>query len=212
MTISPEHLPVELHYMIPLAEQHGSDAPMASYDEELGRHVTYAETLSDEEIKPIRELYTQIRANNHGPVISDWYHNHFAQASADTTWPIYGLLVLFQLLGDLGIEPFDDGTVRFKEKEEVLDWSKLPASLSYLIEPAEKYGAIQFEDKIFAFLSERMTPAEKTELQALSKTYVQDEGTVNDWLDEYNMTKHPEARLVYFTGNLLALGNDAGLL
>lgn len=45
MSISPAHVPPELHYIIPLAEKHGSEARMASFDRRLGRHVKYAEKL-----------------------------------------------------------------------------------------------------------------------------------------------------------------------
>src|SRR5436309_65108 len=46
MPISPEYLPSELRYIIPLAERHGSDARVAQYDRRLGRHVQYGETVS----------------------------------------------------------------------------------------------------------------------------------------------------------------------
>jgi hypothetical protein len=95
---------------------------------------------------------------------------------------------------------------------ETLDWSKLPPSLSYLAGPAERYGRLQFDDPIYKFLQERMTPDEQTELRALNERYRKDWEAIDRWLDEFRMTKHPEARLVYFTGCLLGTGADLGLL
>jgi hypothetical protein len=92
---------------------------------------------------------------------------------------------------------------------ESLDWNKLPANLRYLAAPAGKYGRYQFEDRIFDFLR-GMSEDERRELRELLQREIKDEIEVDAWLDQYRMTKHPEARLVYFLGHLLAHGNDAG--
>ena len=212
--ISPAYLPPELHYIIPLAELHGSDARVAKFDRRLGRHVQYGETLSEDAINALRELYIEIRAKGHSLLINRWHHGHSDKETCppETTWPIFGLLCLFEQLSELGIAPFYDGVVGPMEFPEALDWSKLPAPLSYLAGPAEVYGTYQFDNRIFDFLESHMTADERTELQALSKRYGEDWEAINRWLDQYRMTKHPEAALVYFTGHLLALGGNAGLL
>ena len=112
MPISPMFLPSELHYIIPLAEQHGTDARVAHYDDALERHVRYGERLSAEDIEPLRQLYTEISAKGHGPLINRWHQSHWGTCPAETTWPIYGLLCLFRQLGELGIVPFNDGLIR----------------------------------------------------------------------------------------------------
>jgi hypothetical protein len=215
MPISPENLPSELHYIIPLAEQHGTDARVAHFDRTLGRHVQYGERLSADEIEPLRRLYAEIRAKGHGPLINDWHHSHGGKGTCppETTWPVYGLLCLFAQLGKLGVAPFSDGEVGPQERRtaEALDWSKLPTPLRYLAGPAEVYGGLQFDDPIYEFLQERMTAAEQAELRAVSQRYGQDWEAINRWLDEFPMTEHPEARLVYFTGHLLGIGADLGL-
>lgn len=215
MAILPEFLPNELHYIIPLAERHGGDARVALYDHRLGRHVQYAERLSADEIVPLRQLYAEISTKGHGPLINRWYWEHNCEDTCpnETTWPVYGLLFLFAQLAELDIEPFNDWAVCLEEKKdtELLDWSKLPPSLRYLAEPAERYGRIQFDDRIDEFLQEQMTPDEKVELQALVQRYEQDWKPINQWLNEFRMTEHSEARLVYFTGHLLGTGCDMGL-
>jgi hypothetical protein len=95
---------------------------------------------------------------------------------------------------------------------EGFDWTKLPAELRYLAGPAEVYGPLQFDDPIYDFLRHRMTAEERDELRALSRRFGQDWEAINRWLDEYPMTIHPEARLVYFTGYLLGTGGDLGVL
>jgi len=213
--ISPAHLPPELHYIIPLAERHGSDARVARFDPQAGRHVEYAEKLSEGDIGSLRALYAEIRAKGHGPVINRWHHTQSGEGTCppETTFPVYGLLCLFAQLGDLGIHPFDDGAVRPMEAPpEELDWNKLPGPLRYLAGPAERYGRLQFDDPIYEFLREQMTPEERAELRSLNRRYKRDWDAINRWLDEYPMTKHPEARLVYFTGCLLGTGVELGLL
>lgn len=94
----------------------------------------------------------------------------------------------------------------------MLDWTKLPPELAYLAEPAAKYGALQFDDPIYEFLQGGMTPAEHSELIELGKLMSGDWDAIEKWLDAYPMTEHLEAARVYFTGHLMALGNDLGVL
>lgn len=215
MPISPEHLPNELHYIIPLAERHGSDARIAKFDNRLGRHVKYAETLLAGDIEPLRKLYTEINAKGHCSLINSWHHGHSGKDTcpAETTWPVYGLLCLFDQLAKLNISPFNSGAVGPREAKptEPLDWTKLPPALRYLAGPAEVYGGYQFEGRILEFLRERMTADERSELKSLSQQYGRDWEAIESWLDEFRITKHREAALVYFTGHLLGMGADLGL-
>jgi len=121
---------------------------------------------------------------------------------------------LFAQLGKLDISPFNDGAVGPQETKtaEILDWSKLPPSLQYFAGPAEVYGRLQFEDRIYEFLEERMAADEQAGLRALNRRYKQDSEAIDRWLDTFSMTDHPEARLVYFTVSLLITGVDLGLL
>jgi hypothetical protein len=119
-------------------------------------------------------------------------------------------MVFFAFLFGCGRQPASPPTTApAKDMHQTLDWTKLPTNLSYLAGPAEKYGRYQFEDKIFRFL-DRMSQAEKAELTQLLQQTIKDDREINKWLDQYPMTTHPEARLVYFLEHLLALGNDAG--
>lgn len=91
-----------------------------------------------------------------------------------------------------------------------LDWSKLPDHLRYLAGFAEKYGRFQFDNRILDYLEKEMTKEEQEELIELGKMMARDWDCINSWLDKYEITRHREAALVYFTGHLLGLGNDIG--
>jgi hypothetical protein len=95
---------------------------------------------------------------------------------------------------------------------EVLNWNKLPAALRYLAGPAEVYGGLQYDHAIYDFLQRHMTPEERAELRALSEKYRRDGEAIDRWLDEFPMTAHPEARLVYFTRYLVGTAADMGWL
>ena len=90
-----------------------------------------------------------------------------------------------------------------------LDWSKLPPELAYLQQPAEKYGAIQFESAIDEFL-DAAGEAEMNELASLAERIrlSGDIDAINRWIDNFPLTAHQEAAHVYF---LLLLLDLAGL-
>lgn len=153
MPISPKYVPSELHYIIPLAERHGSDARVAQFDHARGRHVRYAETLSAADIEPLRQLYVEINANGHGPLINSWHQGHDGKGTCppETTWPIYGLLCLFQQLGDLGVAPFGDGLdpkpfVRLKAPRRV-EQPGLPSDLARFYAENEGVGLESSTDR-----------------------------------------------------------------
>ena len=94
---------------------------------------------------------------------------------------------------------------------ETLDWSKLPTELEWLAKPAERYGRLQFEDRIYDFLRQ-VSSAEKSDLKHLGQQWEAAWPSIDAWLNAHPMTAHIEARLVYFTGVFLGTGADAGLL
>lgn len=199
-----------------MAERHGSAARVHEYNRKLGRHVTHAEGLGWWQLRALRRLYAKIKANGHNRPLNEWCDDTRDESNAARTarWGVYGLLCLFRQLKTMGIQPFVDGAVGPEDTRPVvpLDWSKLPPELAYLAGPAEKYGAFQFDDPIVEFLQERMTGSERAELSALSPRSRDDFEAINRWLDEFPMTKHREAALVYFTGHLMGWGEELGLL
>jgi len=96
-------------------------------------------------------------------------------------------------------------------RKHPLDWSKLPTSLRYLAAPAEKYGRLQFDNRILDYLEKKMTDQEREELTELGRNMARDWDIINSWLDAHDITEHREAELIYFTGHLIGLGNDIGV-
>lgn len=94
-------------------------------------------------------------------------------------------------------------------KSEELDWAKLPPELNYLSTLAVKYGHYQFDDAIDDYLFNQVTKSDLLELRDLRDQMWRDFDAIETWLDEYNMTKHPEARLVYFTRCLIGTADDS---
>jgi hypothetical protein len=94
---------------------------------------------------------------------------------------------------------------------EKLDWSKLPPELGWLAVSAERYGRLQFDDPIYDFLR-GLNSTERDQLRELGQRWGEAFPEIDAWLDQYTITVHPEASLVYFTLYLLGTGADAGLL
>jgi hypothetical protein len=84
--------------------------------------------------------------------------------------------------------------------------------LEYLAAPAERYGTLQFDDPVFDFLENRMTPEEAKMLSELANRWGQDDEVIEAWLDKYRITEHEESRLVYFLGYLISQGRDNGFI
>ncbi|MBN9520958.1 hypothetical protein J0H58_20955 [bacterium] len=92
----------------------------------------------------------------------------------------------------------------------MLDWSKLPPALAWVAAPAERYGRYQFDERIFDFLR-HASPTDLADLRAAQRLWMADAPAINAWLDEYRITEHAEARLVYFTQVLLGYADEGGL-
>lgn len=188
MPISLEFLPRELHYIVPLAEQHGAGARVSHYDATPGRHVKYGERLSEEDMKPLRQLYAQISAKGHGPLINSWHQSQGKDACPpETTWPVYGLLCLFQQLGDLGFAPFNDGIVGPMSGEGQLtrrmDPAKIPETLRPFIPLFEKWGDGDDLNRLELIKKALDDPAEMAELKEWHLKLSQvDRASYEEWL------------------------------
>lgn len=117
------------------------------------------------------------------------------------------MLMLFNKFSQRGVEPFTSRSEYQQGTPHTWDWTKLPSQLRYLIEPAMTLGKLQFPNKIAAYLDQLDESGEKM-LDDLIVKVNADWDEINRFLDEYRMTKHPEAQRVYFLTVLLADYND----
>jgi hypothetical protein len=91
------------------------------------------------------------------------------------------------------------------------DWSRIPPSLAFVIEPAKRYGHIQFEEQVEAFEGS-VTDEEKTELRKLAERLWEERNgedghALVGWVTRQDLVKHPEAARVEF---LMVLLNKLG--
>ncbi|KAA1257107.1 hypothetical protein LF1_55070 [Rubripirellula obstinata] len=87
--------------------------------------------------------------------------------------------------------------------------AELPSELSYLIEPALRYGQNQFDDDIFSFL-DSATDIQMAELATIAERVQNNDhyADVNKFLDLYPITDHSECSCLYFLFGVL---DHAGL-
>lgn len=134
-----------------------------------------------------------------------FYHRHETEEMSQLQVPI-------DHSSDAAALPAPPLVMTKENMKKKLDWTKLPPHLEYLAAPAEKYGSIQFEDKIMDFWK-GATQAEKIELSRLCRQTLKHEKEIDAWIDKLGgLTEHREAALVYFLEHLIALGNDNGYL
>ena len=92
-----------------------------------------------------------------------------------------------------------------------LDWTRLPSNLRFIIEPAEKYGWIQFGEQIDEF-EQTGTDAQKSELKKLADRLwnerdAEDGHAVVAWVAKQDIVKDEAAAHVEF---LLVLMTELG--
>ena len=208
MARRPLPLPDELRYLRRPAVKFGFHFLVEDYDEVIRR-------LSPNALRELAEVSERIRRNGHQRAISQWIAECYdPEDPVGYDGAVTSMLFLLDELGERGMSPFHRGMPFFVEIEdtEPLDWTKLPEELSYLIEPAEKYGVYQCSAEMGEFF-ENMTPEEEEELvRAYERIAVADhKQMIHEWLDGYPNTEHREASLVFWllgVMDAMRLGNE----
>lgn len=91
-------------------------------------------------------------------------------------------------------------------------WNDLPQNLRFLIEPACKYGSIQFDNDIHDFYLTRATPQLLEQLSELHAAMTPHDHAIDIWIDQQGITIRKEAALLYFLTYFLFIGKDAGYI
>jgi len=176
------------------------------------------------ELKEIADAYLRMEKQGDSEPLSQWIeaqtpwmHRRFvAWIAADSEagklgkprpprpehWPRpRELFSLYDRLASNGVAPFTTKAVRFIQH---LDWSKLPARLSYLAVPAEKWGKYQFYEQIDG-LAESITPEQLQELREFAHRLRSsgDEALAYDWQSSHSYVEHPESNLIHSMLGLL---------
>ena len=166
--------------------------------------------LSKKDLDNLALAYQQIIDHKDQRAISEWINDKVEDGLTKEGREALLLLFLLSGLSRQGIVPFCLESV-FSKDERILDWQKLPEDLWYLASPAERYGVIQFDAEIDEF-ADAMDERARAELQAIAARVDRNEKQIDGFLDEYSMTEHREAKLVYFLTYLIATLREMGKL
>lgn len=86
----------------------------------------------------------------------------------------------------------------------------MPEQLQQYIAIFEKYGDIQFEGAIHAYLDE-LSPEELVDIQSYFQQLLVHDDDINNWIDSVGLTNSRAAALAYFTLSFFAIANDRKL-
>src|SRR4051812_16790275 len=129
-------LPEHLGYVAPLARKYAVHQPW------VDRYNAMIDRLTKDQLNEIAGLYERIADSNHAKELASWVSGFWISEAQPPrlVQQVFELFGIFELLADRGVAPFSSWKVEFIQPLPRLDWRKLPNELSYLIEPAEKYG------------------------------------------------------------------------
>ena len=160
--------------------------------------------LSEDELSRLADVYEVIADKCDATEISDWIQSFPARERYGTVVRrVFILFIVFLILGDRDISPFDSYQVQYDPTEPPSDWSKLPPRLAYLGEPADKYGVYQSEDSVERFLKH----ATFEDMQSLTMLRdrildAEDSNLIFEWMADRQLTE-PEVAKVAFLIELL---------
>jgi hypothetical protein len=104
-----DRVPAEFHYLRDAVETCG-ETRVTLYDPTVGRHVSFIETATDEQLDLIRSAKDQVERREDRLQIEDWCENPVQKRPFVRTavWHIQGLLFLFDQLDGHQLEALDD--------------------------------------------------------------------------------------------------------
>jgi hypothetical protein len=193
--------PKAVDYLVPLFDKFGG----LWFEHEIK---SCAENLSGDELAALRDAYTAIGKNQQLQELTNWINQRGpkleppvpgAAVQDEARWinqmeatarerhlrrGAFVLLVVFEELGEKGISPFSDRTVRYIRKYPPRDWSRVPAEYQFLIPLAERYGIMLYEkgwDETLASVSPEIRSEMQRageELKITNRVYA-----VQDWMN-----------------------------
>ena len=156
----------------------------------------YVKRLKPDDIETLAQLYRTIQKRKHARRIGNW----LKKADPDTRTPegaVWRLGLLFEHLAELGIEPFSARTFDiFESDPELVDFSKLPPGLEFLIPAAVQFGHVFGEDAVRNALDEIERDIEKRKLlRQVAKTLRVEkmDRKLQKWLDDCESAENPAA-------------------
>jgi len=181
----PVPLPDEFSYLSDVLNRYTNhDGNVSDYD-----HLIASFTADD--LKRVSEAYEEIVRRDDTRALSTFISQSFVPGKPMTrAWELFQL---FDALARKGLKPFVDKEVEYSPAPRMLDWTKLPADLSYLREFAAKYGVNQFEEDRRR-LAKEISDIELAELAALADRVRQpgEMDRIYEWRMQYDGDPEPE--------------------
>jgi hypothetical protein len=202
-------VPTRFHYFRDAVEACG-ETRIVKYSERLGRHIGFAEKVTKKQLAQLVPVYERILAQGDLEALWDWLEKaeKGSESEKSAAWYVRGILMVLSDLAERGVSPFARERITSCRPTPPIQrigvLAHLPEELSYLVEPALKYGRYQFDNEIFDFL-EHATSEEMEELATIAERVLLNDHylQVNRFLDRYDMTGYPEAARLYFLFGVL---------
>lgn len=94
--------------------------------------------ISDLQRAELAKVYEEIVRRNHAARIAEWVHScndgETGNEEECRAWEVRRLFVLFDYLGDAGMQPFSSRRAVFREQAREPNWDEVPQEFRYLVD------------------------------------------------------------------------------
>ncbi len=202
-------VPSRFHYFREAVQVCG-ETRIVKYDQALGRHVPFVENVTREQLAQLVAVYKTVLEQDDLESLWDWLDTaaNGSEPEKAAAWHIRGIIMVLSDLAENGVAPFCQERVNPCRPKPPLQGigvlAQLPESLSYLIDPALKYGRYQCEEEMSRFL-EHAPPDEMEALAMIAERVLINDHYphVNRFLNRHSIVDYEEAARLYFLFGVL---------
>ena len=199
-----ESVPPEFLYLQQAVDLYGELDHCIPFDEVSGRHIRFAERASAEQIADLAAIHAEFCRRKDNEKLIEWLDRREDGRPSERriASAIRGLLMTFETLAQMGIDPFVAKRILAfpAESPRTMAPSKLPKTLRPFIDLFEKWGEISSDSRRHELLKRaEFQPSELQELKNFHDRLSQIEpATYKGWLQPEGPWSHEQAK-VYFT-------------
>ncbi|TWT39913.1 hypothetical protein KOR42_50590 [Thalassoglobus neptunius] len=177
-------VPEQFHFLnTTFFENHGIEFRIARFDPTENRHVPFSETLGTDDLDQLIPVYHELCREDNNTQILEWCERakNGSDQQKQAAFHLQGFLLVFQQLGQRGIQPFSTKVIEFAFLDDSLELTSLPTDLSYFREELTKYQELNSDDQIGEWLS-YCSADELDCLEELAIQMKQDQEKIVDWM------------------------------
>jgi len=191
IAVSWEQVPSQFQYLRSWASKFGVRGPTVHF----GASLRQEDLASDDELPELTTAYLTISERSDSSEISEWCRSVLPETIAhEAAGQVYGLLLVFEKLGDCKVEPFNDGKVRYiRPAPEVFDWSVLPPQLAEFESWLRRFEELRTEHDLYEYV-EHASHFELLELAELSDLLNEERELLLEWCEANNGLDKPAGR------------------